>query len=92
MQGEEGAGSPGAWEEGRRPSAAGRSSFHIVLLSAPVTSSAMLKGHWPRSATQRRLPPGHRPSSPAWAPLSQGTPAALPGRDSGGLPLNKSDG
>ena len=55
---------------GPRPSAAGRGSFHIVLLSAPVTSSAMLKGHWPRSAAQRRLPPRHRPSSPAWTPLS----------------------
>lgn len=49
----------GAGRQGRRASAAGRSSFHIVLLSAPITSSAMLKGHWPRSATQRRLPPQH---------------------------------
>lgn len=74
-------GEPGAREGGRRPSAAGRSSFHIVLLSAPVTSSAMLKGHRPRSATQCRLPPGHhRPSSPAWAPLSHpgGNLQALP--------------
>lgn len=47
----------GARRQGRHASAAGRSSFHIVLLSAPTTSSAMLKGHWPRSATQRWLPP-----------------------------------
>lgn len=47
----------GARRQGRHASAAGRSSFHIVLLSAPITSSAMLKGHWPRSATQRQLPP-----------------------------------
>lgn len=46
--------------QGRHAFAAGRSSFHIVLLSSPVTSSAMLKGHRPCSATQCRQPPPHR--------------------------------
>lgn len=60
----------GVRRQGRHASAAGRSSFHIVLLSAPTTSSAMLKGHWPCSATSAGCLLSIKTSSPIWAPIS----------------------
>lgn len=66
---------PGARRQGRHASAAGRSSFHIVLLSAPTTSSAMLKGHWLCSATSTgcllgsSAPLSVETSSPIWVPI-----------------------
>lgn len=60
----------GARRQGRHASAAGRSSFHIVLLSAPTTSSAMLKGHWPCGATSAGCLLSVETSSPIWAPIS----------------------
>ena len=60
----------GARRQGRLASAAGQSSFHIVLLSAPTTSSAMLKGHWLCSATSAGCLLSIKISSPIWAPIS----------------------
>lgn len=60
----------GVRRQGRHASAAGRSSFHIVLLSAPTTSSAMLKGHWPCGATSAGCLLSMETSSPIWVPIS----------------------